>query len=149
MTCRASTHESTEGAHRRVFSARRGALGSDAGAISLETTLLAPLLIGLVFVCVQTGMMYHWRTVADSAAQFGVESGRVDGATAADAEQATTAYLAKLNKSDLEDLDVEAARTADTVTVRVQARYPAIVPILPLPGIDVHATSPVERVTAP
>lgn len=148
MTSRARTPQRLDCA-RRAVGARRGLLGGDGGAISLETTILAPIMIGLVFACVQAGMMYHWRNVATSAAQFGVESGRVDGATADDAQAATTTYLSRFDQSELEGLDVDADRSADTVTVRVRAHYPQIVPILPLPGIDVHASSPVERVTAP
>lgn len=148
MTIRARTPQRPDGAHRAVR-AHRGLLGSERGAISLETTILAPIMIGLVFACVQAGMMYHWRGVANSAAQFGVEAGRVDGATAEDAQAATTTYLSRFDQSNLEGLDVEADRSGDTVTVRVQAQYPQIVPILPLPSIDVHASSPVERVTAP
>lgn len=134
---------------RRPHGAQADRHAGERGAISLETMILAPMLLALVFGAVQFGMMYHARNVASSGAQFGYEAARVQGATASDARAAAAGFMATAAPDNLQDVNVTAQRSATTATVRITARYPQLVPLLPLPDISVFASGPVERVTAP
>lgn len=134
---------------RRPHGARGGRCTGECGSLSLETIILAPVALALVFAPVQAGLMYHSRTVASSGAQFGYESARVQDATAAAGQQAAENYLAKAGPRNLENVHVTAERTATTATVRVTAEYPQLLPLISMPQIKVHSSGPVERVTAP
>lgn len=134
---------------RRPHGARAGRYAGEQGAVSLEAVILAPLLLALVFGAVQLGMMYHARNVATSGAQFGYEAARVQDATAADGQAAASGFIADAAPDNMNGVNVTADRSGTTANVRVRANYPQIVPLLPLPDIDVHAGGPVERVTQP
>ncbi|RAG81238.1 hypothetical protein DN069_34000 [Streptacidiphilus pinicola] len=53
----------------------------DRGALSLELAILAPAVMLLLFTIVQAGFYFYARDVAVTAAQQGVETARVHGAT--------------------------------------------------------------------
>lgn len=119
------------------------------GMVSLQMALLSPLILLITFTAVQATLYYHAHNVAAAAAQVGVEAARIQSGTAGDGRQAATSYLNEVGGSLMKGATVNVTRTQNTVTVRVSAPAPKIVPGTPLKGIDTRVVGVVERTTAP
>lgn len=127
---------------------RRG----DAGVSAVELAVIAPALIGLIFLVIQAGLYLYARNVVDSAARYGVRT--------------TREYNPKFTKQDFEDngkraaeeytrqiagksvSGVTATATRDElnnrVTVTVTGKSISLIPFF---DVTVHAThrGPIER----
>jgi Flp pilus assembly protein TadG len=115
---------------------RRGDRDAESGVSAIEFVLYTPLLFLMLFATVQFGMYFFARHVAIAAAQ---ESDRVARAEAdqsqfnwsADAQTKGSAWIDTLAPSLLTGSSVVPCQTFGppwTVTVRVTATVPAIVP---------------------
>lgn len=123
------------------------ALRGDRGDGPVSTAILAPAILALVFIVVQSGLALHARNVAASGAQVGYEHTRTFDGSASSGQAAAHDYLTEV-APDM-PATVRASRTADNARVDVSIEILQIVPIFPLPDISAHADGPVERVTQP
>jgi len=107
----------------------------DRGSVSVEAALwLVPALI-VVLGLVQLALWWAVVDTCSAAAQQGLDTGRVLGATPADATQQATGYLARATGL-AHDPRVSTAGTTDTVMrISVSAEVTMVVPI---PGLSWH-----------
>lgn len=99
----------------------------------------------VIFAAIQAGIWYYARDVAMSAAQRGVESTRVQGATLGQGLGVANDFLDRAGTS----ISARAVSGTDGATVRIEVtgRVDTWIPGLSLP-IDQHASAARERVTA-
>lgn len=116
---------------------------------SLETAIVASLLIALTFTIIQATLYFHARNVANNAAQVGVEAARVFGGSSSAGNSAASGFLDQVSPSLFATRSVSTSRTATTATTQVTATTPSLVPGLRLPTIEAAATAAVERTTDP
>ena len=113
------------------------------GATTLELTFVAPGLLLLVFLAVQTGLYYYGGTVAEQATREGVADLRLaqTGAVAADVDTrvqaAVEAYAAVVGRETL--LAPRATTTYDEDTGKVSVTVRGRVLDL-VPGLDLTVT---------
>lgn len=119
------------------------------GMATLEMAILAPFILLITFSAVQAILYYHARNVAVAAAQVGVEAARTVNGSSADGKAAASGYLSTVGGSLLDGANVSVNRGANTVTVRVTAPVPKVMPGLPLKPIDALVAGAVERTTQP
>lgn len=123
-------------------SSRRGARG----ASTLETVLIAPVLLLALMAIVQFGLYFHAKNVAEQAAQEGAAAARAFDGTEDSAKGVTEDYLTALGESTLQGRTVSVNRGPQTASVTVRGTALSLIPI---PGltlqIDVTAAGPVER----
>lgn len=130
---------------RRVSTSRRGR--SDRGASAIETAILIPVLLGLLFLIIQAGLFYHARNVASSAAQVAVQRASVLHGTAADGQAAAAGYVQDTAGGVLLSPTVTVDRGATQVRAVVTGATPSLVPGVTLPDVTATAAAPVERLT--
>lgn len=132
--------------------ARRG----EHGASSLELSILAPALIALIFMSIQTALWLYGRSVALNAAQEGVSQLRVvqpkvySGAIGDKVRRDTELYAKQLGGSALRNASVppvEYDKTAGMVTVTVKGETVSLVPGLTL-TVERTASGPIEEFEA-
>ncbi len=114
------------------------------GSATTEVVLLTPVMLFLVMLVIQFGLWYHAEHVAQAAAQEGVRSARVEGATAEAGRARAADFLAASGPTIVQDVSVTASRDAETATVSVHGHAATVVPGFTL-SVDASATSPVER----
>jgi len=128
-------------AHRRA----------DDGSTAVELVLLAPVLLFMVFVIVQTALYMHARHVALAAAQQGARIARTTELTSPDgvaaARQGTVDYLQQLAGDVVTGQTVTISRTASTATVVVRVSAISILPGLHLVATE-RSSGPVENFVA-
>jgi Flp pilus assembly protein TadG len=125
--------------------------GGDAGAATLEVTVLFPVVMLLLFGVIQGALFFHGRNVALAAAEQGVRAARADG----QADQAGTAaeqarqFLVDTGELDnLTGLSITPDVGADTVRVTVSARTVSLLPGIPGPRVSQTASGVIERFTS-
>lgn len=113
------------------------------GASALEFSIIAPILLLLIFTIVQGGLYFYARNTAQSASREGVSYLRLAGNNAdpaafvTAAENVTEGYASKLGRLN----DVTAIGTIDTSTGKVTMLVSGSV-VLPLGGsVEVQQTS--------
>ncbi|MGC4885763.1 TadE/TadG family type IV pilus assembly protein [Micromonospora sp. DT227] len=112
--------------------------------MSTEVVLYAPLLFLLVLLGVQMALWALAQLGVQHAANHALQSTRVSGGTAAAGHADATAVLAQVAGHVVTDARVSVQRDADTATVVVAGRAPAVIPGLRLP-VDTRVAAPVER----
>ena len=112
----------------------------------LGAILVIPVMIVLTMLVLQFAMLWHGRHVAAAVAQTGVQGAAGYRATAADGRASAAGYLADVAPNLLRDAAVTVDRTATTVTARVSARIPSVVPFAHF-DVQETVTGPVERFT--
>lgn len=106
--------------------------------------IVTPILFAMIFAVIQTGLWFHARNVASSAAQVAVmQTAAYDGGEASGVS-AGYAYLA--STGGLSEPSVVAERGQTSVVI-VTGYAPRILPVLPMPAISVSAGAPTERIT--
>jgi Flp pilus assembly protein TadG len=120
---------------------------NEAGSATTELAIVMPALLLLIMLIVQFALWYHAQTVAVAAAQDGVRTARIQGATAADGEKSSRAFLAQAGGRLVEAPAVSANRGPDNVRVEVHATVVSVVPGLHL-AIDEEAQAPLEQFRA-
>lgn len=121
----------------------RRALRGDSGAATVELVVATPLLLLMLMVIVQFALWSHAEHVAQAAASQALAAARVDGGTTAAGAGQARRLLADLAGGPLENPDVDVARSATAVTVRISGTATAVVPFLKLP-VRAEAAGPVE-----
>ncbi|MEU3296684.1 TadE/TadG family type IV pilus assembly protein [Streptomyces longwoodensis] len=116
----------------------------DRGAISLEMLIVFPAVLLLILLVVHVGLWWHARNVAMSAAQLGVESARVRGASAGTGTAEAREFLGRAGGS-ISGISVTGSKDA-TVRIRVTGYIDTMIPGLKL-KIDQHADAAAERIT--
>jgi Flp pilus assembly protein TadG len=132
----------------RVWRRRRG----DAGVSAVELAVVAPALIGLIFLVIQAGLYLYARNVVDSAARYGVRTTREynPNFTTQDFEnngqQAAETYAHQIAGKAVSDVAATANRDElnNRVTVTVTGKSISLIP-----GFDVSVKAthrgPIER----
>ncbi|MGW7196202.1 TadE/TadG family type IV pilus assembly protein [Streptomyces chryseus] len=126
----------------RALADRSG--GRDRGALALEMLIVFPTVLLVIMMVVHVGLWWHARNTALAAAQLGVESARVRGASVGDGTAEARDFLARGGGS-ITGTHVSGSHGA-TVTIRVTGYVDTMVPGLRL-RIDQHADAAGERVT--
>ncbi|WEH37907.1 TadE/TadG family type IV pilus assembly protein (plasmid) [Streptomyces sp. AM 4-1-1] len=116
----------------------------DRGAMSLEMLIIFPVVLMAILLVVHVGLWWHAKNVAMSAAQLGVESARVRGASAGAGTTEAREFLSRAGGS-ISGTSVSGSKGA-TVTIRVTGYVDTMIPGLKL-RIDQHADAAAERVT--
>ncbi|MEU0350812.1 TadE/TadG family type IV pilus assembly protein [Streptomyces sp. NPDC006237] len=116
----------------------------DRGAVSLEMLIVFPVVLLIILMVVHVGLWWHARNVAMSAAQLGVESARVRGASAGTGTAEAREFLSRAGGS-ISGTSVSGSKGA-TVTIRVTGYVDTMIPGLKL-KIDQHADAAAERIT--
>lgn len=116
----------------------------DRGAMSLEMLIIFPVVLMAILLVVHVGLWWHAKNVAMSAAQLGVESARVRGASADAGTAEAREFLSRAGGS-ISGTSVSGSKGA-TVTIRVTGYVDTMIPGLKL-RIDQHADAAAERVT--
>ncbi|GAA1923840.1 TadE/TadG family type IV pilus assembly protein [Streptantibioticus ferralitis] len=109
--------------------------------MALELSVIAPVVILLLFATIQAGLFFHAREVAHRAAQLGVDAGRSINAAPGDGPRAATSFLDRMGGS-LQHPHVSPAGSSATETVITVAGDVATL----VPGLTWHV---VQRVQAP
>lgn len=125
----------------------RRALRGDAGAFSLEMSILFPAVLALVVAVVQYGLWFHARSVALAAAQEGVVAAATYRAGPGDGVQQATAFLQAHGNDTLLGTTVTQAVADDSITVVVTGRSLSLMPGVSGPAVRQSAQAPVERFT--
>ena len=103
-------------------------------------------MIVLTVLVLQFAMVWHGKHVATAVAQTGVQGAAGYRATAADGQARASGYLADVAPKLLRDATVTVDRSGTSVTARVTARIPSVVPFTHFDVLEV-VTGPVERFT--
>jgi Flp pilus assembly protein TadG len=114
---------------------RRGNRGKDRGASAIELSLVAPVVLLLIFSTVQFALWLYGRNVALQSAREGVSRLRLAAAADAAASEARTeteveSYAVAVGRESLLDPAAEATYDADSgrVRVTVTGRVVSLVP---------------------
>ncbi|MEV8535630.1 TadE/TadG family type IV pilus assembly protein [Streptomyces sp. NPDC051211] len=132
---------------RRWSAGRSRRMRNDRGFGSVEFAVLAVVVLALILTCIQVGLYYHARKVAQSAARQGVEAGRQLSAGEGDGVAQAQTFLARFGGSVQGPSVSSAGSTAQEIRITVRGRVATLVPGLTLEVIQ-HADAPVERWTA-
>lgn len=120
-------------------------LRDDRGSVSVETVIVFPVVLLLIFGAVQAGLFYYGRTTALAAAQQGVQASRVENGSAAAGTAAARSFLAGPS-SLLDNVTVTPRRDAVSTSVTVAGTIPTLLPGFTF-TVTQTATDTVERVT--
>jgi Flp pilus assembly protein TadG len=114
------------------------------GSVSTELVIVTPVVLLLVMLVIEFALWQHAQHIAETAAQSGAETARVESGTDSQGRAMAQTAIAQLGASLLVDPAVTISRRGGIVTVNVSGTAPGLVPFLSLP---VHATAagPVER----
>ncbi|MGW7433238.1 TadE family protein [Streptomyces sp. NPDC054861] len=115
----------------------------DRGSGSVELAVLAVVMLFLVFAAIQTGMYFHARSVARSAATQGVETGRQLGAGPGDGVSQAQQLLAKYGSVRGASVSAEGSGT-EQIRITVRGTVATLVPGFELDVVQ-SAEAPVER----
>lgn len=118
-----------------------------AGVSAVETAIVVPALLLMLFGIVQTGLYFHARDLASSAAQVAAQRARTVDGTSGAGQAAAVQYVKDTGGGVLLSPVVAVSKTATTVRVVVTGTTPALVPGLPMPAIVATVAAPVERLT--
>jgi len=124
--------------------ARRQRGRDDQGSFSLEAMVVVPAVLLLILLVVHAALWWHARNVALAAAQQGVESARVRGATLSDGTAAAQAFATRAGGT-MTGIRVTGSRGAQ-VRIDVAGSVPTVFPGLTL-HVDQHAEGAAERLT--
>ena len=117
---------------------------TERGDATVETVLAVPVLLFLITVIIQAGLWFHGSQIMEAAAQEGVRAGRVDSATAVDAEDRARQFVSTLSPSLASTSTVHASKNAARTRVTVEGQVEAVIPGLRL-TVSGSAESPTER----
>ena len=116
----------------------------DAGISTLEMVIAMPALLFMTFVTIHFGLWFHARNVAMAAAQEGARSARSADGTDDEGRERVATFLTDVGGPSVGDPQITVTRTAETVTVHLTGKAPAVIAGLQT-DIDVSVTSPIEQ----
>jgi Flp pilus assembly protein TadG len=114
------------------------------GVTALETVLIAPALLALIFASIQFALWYYAGTVARAAASEGSQAGAVGAAGPAAASAKANAVIAGPGSGILHAGSVQTDERGGYVTVTVRGKAPSLVVGLDL-GVAATSTKPLEQ----
>ncbi|MFE4018507.1 TadE/TadG family type IV pilus assembly protein [Streptomyces sp. NPDC059101] len=120
----------------------------DRGSGSVELAVLALVVLALALISIQTGLYFHARKVAQSAARHGVEAGRQFAAGPGDGVAQATTFLNRFGGSVRGAQVSSGGSTAERIRITVTGHVATLVPGLEL-DVAQHADAPLERWTTP
>ena len=123
--------------------------GRDRGSATLEVSILAPVLLLVVFTIIQVGLWSYARSLALGAAQEGVAAGRAYQAPAEAGRARAQAFLDATAGDSLVGSVVTTSATAGSLRVEVTGRALSVLPGVPGLPVRQRAEGPLERFTAP
>ncbi len=112
------------------------------GELTLQLSVIFPVLILFVYLSVQVGLWWHAGQIADGAAAEAIEAAQVEGATDADGADAAVWFLSQAGY--MEDVTVQVGRTVDTVTATVTGEAFQIIPLGSW-SVSATASGPLEQ----
>lgn len=121
-------------------------MSPERGSAAVQTAMLFPVVLLLVFGLIQGALWFHARNIALGAAQEGARAASAEGG--AGGEQRAREFVGNLTGGTLiRDLDVREATTAEMVTITVVGNAPSLVPGVTGLTVRQSATAPIERFT--
>lgn len=129
---------------RAALSRRIARHGADRGSFTVELSVLAPTVLVLILLCIQTGLWWHAREVAATAARTGVDTGRTLNGSPATGAAAAQSFLARFGGSVRDPAVTTAGSSATTLRIEVDGSVTTLVPGLTL-HVAQHAEGPRER----
>lgn len=126
-------------------------LKSDRGTSALELAFLAPGLLVLTMLIVQTAIWFHARQVAQAAAEQGARATRAYQGTEGEGERVTLQYFGKLDGAKVTKgtPNVNARIGATSATVTLRTKSVAVIPFLGAWPVEVTAGGPIEKFQPP
>lgn len=121
----------------------------DRGSATLEVSVLAPVLLLVVFTVIQVGLWSYARSLALGAAQEGLAAGRAYGAPAEAGRERARSFLDATAGDSLMGSAVTATTTATTLSIEVTGRALSVLPGVPGLPVRQRAEGPIERFTSP
>lgn len=121
----------------------------DRGSATLEVSILAPVLLLVVFTIIQVGLWSYARSLALGAAQEGVAAGRAHGSSAGAGQARARSFLEATAGDSLLGSTVTSTATAATLRIEVTGRALSVLPGVPGLPVRQGAEGPIERVTSP
>ena len=126
----------------------REAMRRDDGSVSLELSILFPVLLLVVVALLQYGLWFHARTLAQAAAAEGVATARSYGATLDAGRDRAQVFLADhADDLVLDPVVTASAASAGHVEVQVRGHSLSLLPFVAGPVVVQSAQGPVERFT--
>lgn len=126
--------------------AARGRMSAERGSAAVQTAMLFPVVLLLVFGLIQGALWFHARNIALGAAQEGARAASAEGG--AGGEQRAREFVGNLTGGTLiRDLDVREVTTAEMVTITVVGNAPSLVPGVTGLTVRQSAAAPIERFT--
>lgn len=119
---------------------RRG----DDGSVTLGLAVVFPIVLLTIVTVIQAALVWHARNVAVAAAHRGVEAGRLDGGTTAEAREQALALLSHAAGDLMSGVQVNVVTTSTELQVHVHGTVVGVLPGLHLP-VDAEVTGPRER----
>ena len=119
---------------------------SEHGSAAVQTAILFPVVLLLIFGIIQGALWFHARNVALGAAQEGVRVASAEGG-ASGADRAHEFVRDLTGGTLIRDLDVSESATGEAVTITVTGKAPSLVPGVSGVTVRQSATAPVERFT--
>ena len=117
----------------------------DRGSAAVEHIIVYPMLLLLIFAAVQSGVWWHARNMALSAAESGVREGRVAGSAQVGVDAAQD-YLDQIANDTFTDVDVSSAGSGpDEVTISVTGTVPSLFMGLIDLQVSQSASGPIEQ----
>ena len=121
----------------------------DRGSATLEISILAPILLLVIFTIIQVGLWSYARSLALGAAQEGVAAGRAYGASTTVGQARAEHFLATVAGDSLLGARVTARSDPAYMRVEVTGRALSVLPGVPGLPVRQHAQGPRERLTQP
>ena len=123
-----------------------GGAAAERGSAAVQSAILFPIALLLVFGIIQGALWFHARTIALGAAQEGARASSAEGGSGG--ELRAREFVSNLAGGTLiRDLDVNETATGETVTITVAGKAPSLVPGVSGLTVRQSATAPIERFT--
>ncbi len=115
------------------------------GELTLQLSVIFPVLILFVYLSVQVGLWWHAGHIAEAAVAEAIEAAQVEGATDTDGADAAVWFLSQAGFMD--GVTIQVGRTADTVTATITGNAFQIIPIGSWP-VSATASGPLEQIVS-
>lgn len=112
-----------------IWQRARAGISSDQGNSPLVQAMVVPAVLVLALLAIQTAFLFHARTVAQAAAQQGVDAARAYGASPADGQARALDFMSRAASDGLlTDRQVAVTGSGNLVTVSVTATPMSLLP---------------------
>jgi Flp pilus assembly protein TadG len=115
------------------------------GSTALQTVIVWPVVLGVVFLGFQAGLWFLGRTAAFSAAQEGARAAAIESGSVGAGIAAAESFLST-STVGISGVQVTGTRSATEATITVRAQTSSLIPGFD-PTVVQTAALPVERIT--